>query len=69
MNVTGLSKTKIYDLQTRGDFPMRVELTAHAIAWVEEDVQAWLASRVARGRLRSVEPLLTPLRVTSRQKR
>lgn len=30
--MTGLSKTKIYDLQSKGDFPMRVQLSPRRIA-------------------------------------
>jgi prophage regulatory protein len=47
LNVTGLGKTPIYELQAEGDFPMRVKITSHSVGWVEEDVQAWLARRVA----------------------
>jgi prophage regulatory protein len=46
IDATGLGKTKIYELQGQGDFPMRVKITAHSVAWVEEDVQAWLAARI-----------------------
>jgi predicted DNA-binding transcriptional regulator AlpA len=45
--MTGLSKAKIYVLQSRGDFPQRVQLTAGRVAWVEAEVQAWLAARIA----------------------
>jgi len=44
--LTGLSRTKIYELQTQGDFPMRVQLTSRRVAWVEAEVQAWLSARV-----------------------
>jgi len=44
--VTGLSKTKIYQLQIEGDFPMRVQLSPRRVAWVEAEVQAWLAARI-----------------------
>ena len=44
--ITGLGKTKIYELQAEGAFPMRVKLTAQSVAWVESDVQAWLAARI-----------------------
>ena len=47
IEVTGLGKTKIYDLQAAGEFPMRVQITANTVGWVEEEVQAWLARRVA----------------------
>jgi prophage regulatory protein len=45
---TGLRKTKIYELQSEGRFPMRVKITAHAVGWIEHEVQAWLAGRVAK---------------------
>lgn len=45
---TGLKKTKIYELQSEGQFPMRVKITAHAVGWIEDEVQAWLAGRVAK---------------------
>jgi prophage regulatory protein len=45
---TGLKKTKIYELQSEGQFPMRVKITAHAVGWIEYEVQAWLAGRVAK---------------------
>jgi predicted DNA-binding transcriptional regulator AlpA len=47
LTLTGLGKTKIYELQAQGDFPMRVQLTPNRVAWVEAEVQAWLAARVA----------------------
>lgn len=46
-STTGLSKEKIYELQRHGDFPQRVQLTAGRVAWVEAEVQAWLAARIA----------------------
>ena len=45
---TGLKKTKIYELQSEGEFPMRVKITAHAVGWIEHEVQAWLAGRIAK---------------------
>lgn len=45
---TGLRKTKIYELQSEGEFPMRVKITAHAVGWIEHEVQAWLAERIAK---------------------
>lgn len=47
IEATGLGKTKIYELQAAGEFPMRVQITANTVGWVEEEVQAWLARRVA----------------------
>jgi prophage regulatory protein len=55
LDVTRLAKTKIYELQSEGGFPMRVQITAHWVGWIEEDVQAWLAKRVP-----SVRPCSAP---------
>ena len=45
---TGLKKTKIYELQSEGQFPMRVKITAHAVGWIEHEVQTWLSGRIAK---------------------
>ena len=50
LDVTGLGKTKIYELQTQGNFPMRVQITQHSVGWIENEVQEWLATRVATRR-------------------
>ena len=47
---TGIKKTKLYELQKDGSFPMRIKITAHAVGWVEEEVDRWIAGRVAASR-------------------
>ena len=47
MQQTGLGKTKIYELQKDGAFPMRIQITSHSVGWIEEEVNAWIAGRVA----------------------
>jgi prophage regulatory protein len=44
---TGLKKTKLYELQKEGAFPMRIQITSHSVGWIEEEVNAWIAGRVA----------------------
>ena len=43
--ITGLSRTTIYALMARGDFPKPVKLTGKAVAWPESAIASWLASR------------------------
>lgn len=43
--MTGLSRSTIYDLMAKGVFPRPVRLTAKAVAWPESAVAAWLATR------------------------
>jgi prophage regulatory protein len=45
--VTGLSRSTIYELMARGEFPRPVKLTARAVAWPESKVAEWLAERSA----------------------
>lgn len=45
--VTGLSRSTIYDLMAKGQFPRPVRLTAKAVAWPESAIAEWLASRKA----------------------
>ncbi|MFM5585412.1 helix-turn-helix transcriptional regulator [Aeromonas rivipollensis] len=44
---TGLSKSTIYDLMAAGRFPQSVRLSARCVAFVEYEVDAWIASRIA----------------------
>jgi prophage regulatory protein len=46
IDMTGLGKTKIYQLQAQGRFPMSVRITTHSVGWVEHEVQA-LTGRLA----------------------
>ena len=47
IEATGPGKSKIYELQATGNFPMRVQITSHCVGWVEEEIQMWLAHRIA----------------------
>jgi len=44
---TGLGRSAIYERMTRGAFPRAVEITPKARAWVEAEVRAWIAARIA----------------------
>jgi prophage regulatory protein len=47
---TGLSRSSVYArIKADGSFPAPVDLgTGHAVAWVEEEVDSWIAKRIAR---------------------
>jgi prophage regulatory protein len=45
MRMTGLRKTTIYQLQSDGEFPQRVQITANCVGWIESEVQNWLNER------------------------
>ena len=44
-SITGLSRSTIYDLMAKGQFPRPVRLTAKAVAWPESVIADWLAQR------------------------
>lgn len=44
---TGLSKSSIYDLMAQGKFPHTVRLGGRSVAFIEAEVDAWMAERVA----------------------
>jgi prophage regulatory protein len=43
--VTGLSRMTIYRLEQRGEFPSRRRISANSVAWVDQDVLAWIDAR------------------------
>lgn len=43
--VTGLSRSTIYALISKGEFPRPVKLTGKAVGWPESAVADWLNSR------------------------
>lgn len=43
---TGLSKSSIYDLMAQGLFPKTVNLGGRSVAFVEAEIDAWMAARI-----------------------
>lgn len=44
---TGLARSTIYAAIAVGDFPIPIKLGRRAVGWLESDVDAWLAKRIA----------------------
>ncbi|MBP4059562.1 MULTISPECIES: AlpA family transcriptional regulator [unclassified Aeromonas] len=44
---TGLSKSSVYDLMAQGLFPQTVRLTGRSVAFIEAEIDAWMAARIA----------------------
>lgn len=42
---TGLSRSTIYDMMDRGEFPRPVRIGRRAVAWPESVIADWLAQR------------------------
>lgn len=47
LRLTGLSRTSMYRLIEKQDFPRPVSLSAKTVAWPASQVNAWIAARVA----------------------
>lgn len=48
--ITGLSRTYIYDLQRKGLFPRGVKLGGAVSVWVYAEVIAWVKGRISEFR-------------------
>jgi prophage regulatory protein len=48
VNLTGLSKSYIYDLCKKGLFPKSIQLVpgGTSVAWVESEIKDWIDSRI-----------------------
>lgn len=44
------SRTELYNKLARGEFPAPVKLSARSVAWVESEVDEWIARRVEMSR-------------------
>jgi len=47
---TGAKKPTIYAWIKSGTFPKPIKIGARAVAWLEEDLQAWRDARIAASR-------------------
>jgi prophage regulatory protein len=44
---TGLSRSTLYQYISEGRFPRPIKISARVAAWLESEVSAWMADRVA----------------------
>jgi prophage regulatory protein len=44
---TGLSNSTLYELMAAGKFPKPVKIADRCVAWPENEVDAWIAARIA----------------------
>ncbi len=43
---TGLSRSTIYEMIGRGEFPRQINFGPRAVGWVVDDVLAWLDAKI-----------------------
>jgi len=47
IQLTGLSRSSIYSLIAKGEFPKQIKLTKRSSGWVLQEVEHWVNDRVA----------------------
>lgn len=43
--MTGISRMSIYRYEQSGNFPRRRRVGSNTVAWLDEDIAAWMSSR------------------------
>ncbi len=46
----GMSRSAIYLAIANGAFPASIRVGSHTVAWVEEEINAWVRARIAASR-------------------
>ena len=47
LQITGMSKTFIYDRINDGTFPKQIQLGSRTVVWNEQEVTKWMEDRMA----------------------
>ena len=50
LSQTGVTRTHLYRLMAAGKFPRSIRVTEGTSAWIESEVQQWIADRIATSR-------------------
>ena len=50
-NLIPLSRSTIWRMERRGDFPRRFAITSGRVGWNEQEVQSWIKSRLTQGKV------------------
>ena len=50
-SMTGLSKSSIYAMMQKGQFPKSVTIGARAVAWIEAEIQNWIEEKISLSRV------------------
>ena len=48
--LTGLPRSSIYRYMEEGDFPRAVKLSERSVAWIETELEEWIALKIAESR-------------------
>ncbi len=70
--IVPLAETTIYEMERRGEFPRRFNLTPRCVVWDLAEVEAWIEERKRAPRTNAVKPdvhlrKIRPVRAGSRE--
>ncbi|MCG8435499.1 MAG: AlpA family phage regulatory protein [Gammaproteobacteria bacterium] len=43
--IGGVSRTTLWEMQNRGEFPVRIRISSRRVGWRESQIREWLESR------------------------
>lgn len=46
INITGLSRSSIYQKISDGDFPKQINISTKSVGWIESEIQKWIADKI-----------------------
>ncbi len=49
-NRVPLSRSAIYLLVSKGQFPKPISMSTRSVAWIESEIDAWVAARISAAR-------------------
>jgi len=64
---TGLKKSMVYDLMSRGEFPKSIKIGERAVAWIESEVDVINAARMAEKSADEIRELVKSLMAKRQQ--
>ena len=57
---TGLSRSSLYNLIKEGRFPRPVQISDRSVAWVSDDIDVWINTRIKNGQTITVGERVKP---------
>ncbi len=55
IQMTGLARATIYKYMASGSFPPSVSLGPKLVAWVEEEIEEWISTRISERDFNKIE--------------
>ena len=50
---SGLSRTMVYELMRRKEFPQSIAVSKRGVAWIEHEVAQWIHRKISKSRMRA----------------